>query len=300
MDWPFTLEGQTPREAERNPLLNFQTVTPGYFDTMRIPILRGRPIDERDREGQPGVVVVSESLARRAWPGQDAVGRRLKIPLPATEYHDAWLTVVGVAADARYRELSQARFDLYMSHRQSDHRAHHVVVRTAGETAAVTAAIVRAVREHDPEHPAPAVVPLTAAVGQALAVPRFAARVFAGFGMVSVLLAALGLYGLVAHSVGRRTREIGLRVALGARPRDVVRLVLREGLGPALAGVAAGLAGAALAVRLLQALLFGVRALDPLTFVSASVLLLAVAALAAAVPARRAVRVSPAAVLRQP
>jgi len=117
MDWTFTIEGQSEKDAERNPLLNFETVTPGYFRTMGIPLTRGRAFDERDRDGQPGVVIVSDALARRYWPGQDPIGKRLKIPLPPTAYHNAWLTVVGVAGDARYRELTATRLDLYMPHR---------------------------------------------------------------------------------------------------------------------------------------------------------------------------------------
>ncbi len=300
MDWPFTVEGQSAKDAERNPLLNFETVTPDYFCTMGIPIRQGRAFDERDREGRPGVVIVSEALARRYWPGQDPIGKRLKIPLPPTEYDNAWLTVVGVAGDARYRELTATRLDLYMPHRQSDHRPHHVVLRTRGDTAGLPAAILRVLREDDPDQPAPEVVALTHVVSAALGGPRFAARVLSAFGLLALLLAALGLYGLVAYSVGRRTREIGVRVTLGARPLHVARLVLGDGLRPALAGVAVGLAGAALGARLLSKLLFGVGPMDPLTLAGASALLVVVAALATALPARRALGVDPAATLREP
>ena len=300
MDWPFTVEGQSAKDAERNPLLNFETVTPDYFRTMGIPIRQGRAFDERDREGRPGVVIVSETLARRYWSGQDPIGKRLKIPLPPTEYHDTWLTVVGVAGDTRYRELTATRLDLYMPHRQSDHRSHHVVLRTRGETAGLPAAILRVLRELDPDQPAPEIVALTDVVSAALGGPRFAARVLSAFGLVALLLAALGLYGLVTYSVGRRTREIGVRVTLGARPLHVACLVLGEGLRPALAGVVLGLVGAALAARLVSRLLFGVGPMDALTLAGASALLVAVAALAAALPARRALSVEPAATLREP
>jgi putative ABC transport system permease protein len=300
MDWPFTVEGQSPKDAERNPLLNFETVTPDYFRTMGIPVRQGRAFDERDREGQPGVVVVGESLARRAWPGQDPVGKRVKIPLPGTEYDGQWLTVVGVAGDARYRELTATRLDLYMPHRQSDHRPHHVVLRTSAETAGLPAAILRVLREFDPEGPPPSIVAMSDALSVALGVPRFAARALSAFGLVALLLAALGLYGLVAYSVSRRTREIGVRVTLGARPHHVARLVLGEGLRPALAGVALGLAGVLVASRLLAKLLFGIGPTDGLTLTGASVLLVAVAGLAVAVAARRALAVDPATTLREP
>ena len=300
MDWPFTVEGQSAKDAERNPLLNFETVTPDYFRTMGIPLRKGRAFDDRDREGRPGVVIVGETLARRYWPGQDPIGKRLKIPLPPTEYHDAWLTVVGVAADARYRELTATRLDLYMPHRQSDHRLQHVVLRTRGGTAGLASAIRRVVRDLDPEQAAPEIVALDDAVSAALGGPRFAARVLSAFGAVSLALAALGLYGLVSDSVGRRTREIGVRVTLGARPLHVARLVLGEGLRPTLAGVTVGLAGAALAARLGSRLLYSVGPTDTLTLAGASALLVAAAALAAALPACRALRIQPAAALREP
>jgi putative ABC transport system permease protein len=299
MDWPFTVEGQSPKDAERNPLLNFETVTPDYFRVMGIPLKQGRAFDERDREGQPGVVVVSEALAQRYWPGQDPIGKRLKIPLPPTEYHEAWLTVVGVAGDARYRELQAARLDLYMPYRQSDHRPHHLVVRAHGDVAGLPAAVQRVVRELDPEQPAPEVVAMTSVVSAALGGPRFAARVFSAFALVALLLAGLGLYGLVAYSVGRRTREIGVRVALGARPTDVARLVLGEGLGLALLGLALGLAASLAGARLLSSLLFEIGPTDALTLAAASALLIAIAVLASALPARRALRVQPAVALRQ-
>ena len=300
MDWPFTVEGQSPKDAKRNPLVNFETVTPDYFRAMGIPLPRGRAFDERDRDGQPGVVIVSDALARRYWPGQDPIGKRLKIPLPPTPYHDAWLSVVGVASDARYRELTATRLDLYMSYLQSDHRTHHVVVRTRGESAGLEAAIHRTLRALDPEQPAPRVVAMTDAVQEALAGPRFAARVLTAFALVALLLAALGLYGLIAYAVGRRTREIGLRVALGARPLDIAGLVLREGLVPAALGVAIGLGGAGFAAHLVSKLLFGVHPTDAGTLAGACLLLLCVAALAAALPARHALRVEPWVALREP
>ena len=299
MDWPFSVEGQSPKDAERNPLVNFETVTPDYFRVMRIRLKQGRAFDERDREGQPGVVVVSETLAQRAWPGQDPIGKRLKIPLPPTEYHQAWLTVVGVAGDARYRELRATRLDLYMPYRQSDHRPHHVVVRATGDVASLPAALQRVVRELDPEEAAPEVVLMTDAVAAALGGPRFAALVFSAFALVALLLASLGLYGLIAYSVSRRTREIGVRVALGARPRDVSRLVLVEGLKLGFLGLALGLAASLAGARLLSRLLFGVGPTDALTLLAASALLIAIALLASVLPARRALRVQPAVALRQ-
>ena len=277
MDWPFTIEGQSAAEAERNPLVNFETVTPDYFRVMRMALRSGRAFEDGDREGRPGVVIVSRALARRYWPGQDPIGKRLKIPLPPTEYHDRWLTVVGVADDARYRELTATRLDLYMSYRQSDHRPHHVVVRSRDATAGTAAAVTRIVRGLNPGQPAPGVIAMTDVVAAAVAIPRFAVRVLSAFAVAAVLLACLGLYGLVAGSVGRRTREIGMRLILGARPIAIVRLVLGEGLRPTVAGVVLGLAGGLAAGRIATSLLFGVAPTDPVAIVSACGLLLLVA-----------------------
>jgi len=298
MDWPFTVEGQSAKDAERNPLLNFETVSPGYFETMGIPLVRGRDFTDSDREGRPGVVVISEALARRFWPDRDPVGERIKIPLPPTEFDGEWLRIVGVAGDARYRELQATRYDLYMSYQQSDHVSQHLVVRTAGGVGPVAPLVRHAIQELSPDLPAPEVTPMTRVVSEALGGPRFAARLFSAFALVALLLAALGLYGLLAWSVSRRTREIGVRVALGARPVHVARLVLGEGITLTAAGLAVGLLVALLSARALSALLYGVEPTDGFTLAAASMLLLAIATLACAVPARRALRMDPVAALR--
>jgi putative ABC transport system permease protein len=275
-----------------------ETVSADYFRTMRIPVLRGRAFTDADTEGQPGVVVLGESMTRRYWPGQDPVGKRIKIPLPDTEYDGKWLTVVGVVGDARYRELRTGRLDLYMSYLQANHRMLHVMARTTGEPTSVAPAVRAAVRAIDGGMPVDDVVPMTRVVEEALGGPRFAARVFGAFAVVAALLAALGLYGLLAYSVTRRRREIGVRVALGARPADVSRLVLREGMAVAWLGIAIGLGGAIAGARLLRALLYGVDPLDPPTFVAVPVLLAAVALAACVLPVRRANGVNPVEALR--
>jgi putative ABC transport system permease protein len=261
-------------------------------------VQRGRVFTDADVEGQPGVVVLGDSMARRCWPGQDPIGKRLQIPLPGTPYDKKWLTVVGVVDDARYREIQKTRLDLYMSYLQANHRMEHVVARTSGEPLAAAPAIRAAVRAIDPGLPVDDVVPMTRVVEEALGGPRFAARLFGAFAVVAVLLAALGLYGLLAYSVTRRTREIGVRVALGARPADVSRLVLREGMALALAGIVIGLGAAAATARLLRSLLYGVEPLDPATFAAVPLLLAAVAATACLLPVRRARGLDPVEALR--
>jgi len=297
-DFPFTVEGQSEAEAGRNPLVNLQAVSDDYFRTMGIVVKKGRVFTEGDVEGQPGVVVVSESLARRYWPGQDPIGKQLKVPQWKSPYDNVWLSVIGVVGDARYRELQSTRLDLYMSYLQGDHPTGSLMVRTRQEPTAVAAAVREAVWSMDRDKAPPATITMTRAVSEALAGPRFATRVFGAFALVALLLAALGLYGLLAYSVTWRTREIGLRVALGARPRDVGRLVLREGLVLTLSGIALGLVVAGAATRLLESLLYGVRPTDGLTFAAVAALLLAVAGLACGLPLRRALGVDPVVALR--
>ncbi|HEV7501391.1 MAG TPA: FtsX-like permease family protein, partial [Vicinamibacteria bacterium] len=207
--------------------------------------------------------------------------------------------VVGVVADARYRELRTGRLDFYMSYLQANHRVQHLVVRTrAADPTSVAPEIRAIVRQLDPGLPLDDVIAMRHVVDEALGGPRFAARVFGAFAAVAVLLSALGLYGLLAYSVTRRTREIGVRVALGARPVDVGRLVLREGMRLAFLGIALGLCGAGTAAGVLRALLYGVEPLDPLTFALVPLLLAAVAALACLLPVWRARGVDPVEALR--
>jgi putative ABC transport system permease protein len=297
-DFPFTIEGQTDADAQKNPSVNLEAVSADYFRTMGIAVRRGRVFTEADAEGRPGVVVIGESLARRGWPGQDPLGKRLKVPQWKSPYHDAWLEVVGVVADARYRDMTSTRLDLYMSHLQSDHRTGALMVRTRASPATVAPAVAEAVWSMDRNQARPKVITMTGVVWEALAIPRFATRVFGAFAFVAVGLAALGLYGLIAYSVTSRTREIGVRVALGARPGDVASLVVREGVGLALTGIALGLACAAAGTRYLGSLLYGVRATDAPTFAAVAAALLAVAVLACGLPLRRALAVDPAVALR--
>ena len=300
MDWPFTIEGQSAAEAERNPLVNFETVTPDYFRVMRIALRSGRAFEDGDREGRPGVVIVSHdagaTLLARAGPDRQAPEDPAAtdgVPRPLADGRGCSRRRAVPRADRHTARPLHVVSPIGPS--TASRRRAQPATRTAGTAAAVT----RIVRELNPGQPAPGVIAMTDVVAAAVAIPRFAVRVLSAFAMAAVLLACLGLYGLVAGSVGRRTREIGMRVILGARPIAIVRLVLGEGLRPTVAGVVLGLAGGLAAGRIATSLLFGVAPTDPVAIVSACCLLLFVALGAMVVPARRALRLQPAETLRE-
>ena len=279
-------------------LISLLAVSHDYFTTMGMRRLAGRGFTDADREGQPGVVLVSESFARRAWPGAAAVGRRLKMPLPNTPYSQQWLTVIGVVADARYRELERARLDVYVSHLQAAIPLSSLMVRTRIDPATVTSAVREAVRAMDPNVPVVAAMRMSDVVTARLAPRLFTAQLFATFALVALTLAVLGLYALLANAVTSRTREIGIRLAMGARPADIRREVTRWGLGLIGVGLLFGLSTALAGGRVIDSLLYGVDARDPLTLTVAPLALLAAAALGCALPAARASMVDPAVVLR--
>jgi putative ABC transport system permease protein len=294
-------EGQATKERETNPAVNYQVVTPGYFRAMGIPLRAGREFDERDTDGAPPVVVVAEATARRLWPGEDAVGKRIATHGTPQEKDGSWrwATVVGLVPDARYRGLADVRLDLYVPFEQSPFPVQYVVIRTASDPAPLAAAIRQVVRGLDKDLPVTGVASLGAIVDGALGGPRFRAVLIAAFAFLALLLAAVGIWGVVAWSVAQRAQEIGLRMALGARAPEVVRHVVAQGLAPALAGVAVGLAVAWTSSRALSTLLFGIPPDDPSTFAAVAALLLGVATGASLLPAWRAARLDPVAALRE-
>ncbi|MET0556929.1 MAG: ABC transporter permease [Vicinamibacteria bacterium] len=287
-------EGQEfPRGQE--PIAEFRVVTPGYFRALDIPLLRGRTLEERDAEAAGRVVLVNDALARRFWPGEDAVGRRLRMGSGEP------LSVVGVVGDVRNVALAQdTRPELYLP-AQEDYvgmlrTASLVVHGRAG--ASVAGALRAAVAAVDPEQPLYDVLPMSDVITASIADRRLNLALVGGFAAVALLLAALGVYGVISYTVAQSTREIGIRMSLGAQRRDVFRLVVGQGALLAGVGMAAGLAGALALTRLMASLLFTVGARDPLTFVAAPLLLLLVALVACAVPALRATRVQPVMALR--
>lgn len=304
-DWSFLREGRfslPPRQDEWN-LAYWQAVGPGYFETMRMPVLQGRGIEAGDRTAAPGVAVVNRTLARQAWPGEEAIGQRLLMGGGATD--SVWRTVVGIVGDVRHRGLdAEPRPEIYLPHAQfpagtgTPLRTLRVVLRTEGDPAALAAPLRAAVAELDADIPLTEVQTMEEALGVWAAERRLTMLVVAGFALLALALGAVGVYGVVAHLVTQRTREIGIRIALGAVPREILGLVLSQGVRLAGLGIAVGLLGALAASRLLTRLLFEVEPTDTATFVATAAVLALVAVAASLIPAARAVRTDPVDALR--
>jgi predicted permease len=281
----------------------FGVVGPGHFAAFGIPILRGREFTPEDRAGAPEVAIVNETFALRFWPGEDPIGRTIKL----RGEDGPPVTVVGLAKDSKYRTLAEAPTPFYYLPVLQDYGfvtryarlfSLHVVVRGTGEPGTTTRAVAAALREIDPRLPVYPAKPMTEHLGLSVLPSRVASALFAAFGVLGLLLASLGVYGVVAYSVAQRTQEMGVRMALGARGRDVLVLVLGDGLLLAGVGVLAGAALAAALAPAMRTLLYGLSPFDPVTFVAVPALLVVVALAASTLPARRAARVDPVIALR--
>ncbi|MDF1506134.1 ABC transporter permease, partial [Roseisolibacter sp. H3M3-2] len=306
----FLVEGRPAPRRDEAPSAVFRLVRPGYFRAMRLPVLAGRDVTAADEARGARVVVVNERLARRHWPGASALGRRIALgDDPATA---DWFTVVGVVRNVQQGDWSQPTTEeMYfpvVAPAAGDTAARAagvlnpsamtLVVRTAGDPRAAAARVEAVVHALDRDVPVADVITLEDAVAERVTQPRFYVVLLGAFAALAVVLAAVGVYGVIAYSVARRTREIGIRLALGAAPGAPFRLVVGEGMRMALGGGAVGLAAALVATRWLRSLLFGVAPTDPATFGAAALVLAAVALAACSVPAWRASRVSPMAALR--
>jgi putative ABC transport system permease protein len=295
------LEGQPDtRQAERqNPTLNYQVATPGYFRAMRIQIRNGRPFNGQDTPGSTRVALVGETAARRLWPGQDPVGKRMSLPTFRPDGPPrAWRTVVGVVSDVRYRGIDDVRLDVYDAALQSSTAASDIVVRASGDTRRAAAAVQAEARRLDPRVVIDRLTTMDAIVSRAVAPWRFGVWMFTVFAALALALATVGLFSLVSLDVAQRHREFAVRLALGARRRDIVRPVLFLAGERALAGIALGLLLSMAVARVIGSMLFGVHGLDATTYAAVVALLVAVVAVAAYLPARRAASVDPMTLLR--
>jgi putative ABC transport system permease protein len=304
--FPFSVEGRPKPRPGEAPTATYRVVFPGYFHTMRIPLLRGRDIDDADRLGAPNVVIVNEYMAARHWPGDNPIGKRISLD------DSTWTTVVGIAKnDIRHDWAAPPEEEMFLPFFQQrgylkgsgPSGSMTLVARLACDRSACDAAslappIARAVRGLDRKIPISQVETMSSVVADATAESRFYLVLLAAFAIVAVALAAVGIYGVMSYAVSRRTREIGIRIALGATPSTVLRIVIGHGMLVVGLGAAAGTALALVLTRLMSRLLYGVSAGDPVTFVTVTTLLSAVALAASAAPARRATRVDAVRALR--
>ncbi|HEY7505021.1 MAG TPA: ABC transporter permease [Gemmatimonadales bacterium] len=296
--YSFSVEGQPFAEPQQRPSSSFNVVTPGYFSALDIPLLQGRDFTEQDGWDSPYVAVVNQTLARRFWPNQSAVGKRLTFDDEPDEPGD-WLTVIGVVGDSRHLTLvDDVMPQIYAPEAQVGLEEMALLVRTPLDPQTVAPAIRELVASLDPEVPVSEIYQLTRLRDESISTDRFRTLLLGGFGALALGLAIIGVYGVISYGVVQRTREIGIRVALGARRAEILRLVIGEGLLTVAGGIAAGLVAGAALSRLLVTLLFQVKPWDPATFASIAVVIAGVALGACVLPARRALRVDPASTLR--
>jgi len=293
----FEIEGQPPVGATDRPSTNFYAVNDGYFRAMRIPLVRGRVPNDRDTASTPPVSVVNEQMARKYFPNEDPIGRRIRV----SQGQGAWSEIVGIVGDVKQYGLdSKTTAQVYQPYRQHAYFTGYTLVikGRSADSAAVVQGLRAAVRGLDSGVPAARVRTLESIVSDSIGSERFATVLIGLFGAAALLLAAIGLYGMLAYTVGQRSQEFAIRVAHGADRMAVLRLVLGEGVRMALVGIGIGLAGAVLGRRFMAGLLFGIDAGDPMTYVAVAASLLAVALVATAIPALRATKVDPIIALR--
>ena len=300
----FLIEGHPTAPGSPAPWGNIRYITPGYFAALRIPILRGRAFTGDDRLSTEKVAVIDEDMARRYWPHQDPIGQKIR---PINE--SIWATVVGVVGNIRFSQLAGEESSsgsvqrsgagtYYFSMYQTNAPMGFITVRTSGDPASLAGTIRSAVRDVDPAQPVHDLQTMDQRIRESMGPQRFSTTLLAVFAAIAILLAAVGLYGVISYSVAQRTHEIGIRMALGARPSGIARLVLADALKLAGWGTALGIAAGLALTRFLSSLLYGAKPDDPITFVGVSLILIAVALLACYIPARRAAKVDPMVALR--
>jgi len=286
----YHAEGQPPSRPEALPYAEVSAVSPGYFRTMGIRIVRGRDFDTRDRPGSPPVAVVDERFAARYWPGEDPVGKRVRFG--GHDSNSPWMEVVGVVGPVRLASAdAESGLQIYIPHVHDNDLAYAVVIRMAPGAPAVDRAVRRAVLALDPGQPVSRATPMTELVAATTGRRTVPAALVTFFAAAASVLAAVGVFGVLSAVIGERRREIGVRMALGARAWQVRALVVGQGMARVAVGAALGLAGAAAAGGLLRGWLYGVSPLDPAVYIGALVLIMATGLVAALVPAQRAARV---------
>jgi putative ABC transport system permease protein len=289
---PYTVEGRPPVPIDQAFDDDFRRVNRNYFSAMRIPFLRGRNFTEQEVREGARVVIISDLLSRQVFPNEEPIGKRLVMALGNEPYE-----IIGIVGDIRHRALETAPFAaMYMPNNRSPFM--NLVVRTKGDPANLVGPVRNEVRTIDPDQPVAAVRTMKEWMDTAVAGPRYRTALLALFALVALVLASTGIYGVMSYSVSQRTHEIGVRMALGARRSDVLRLVVRQGMSLVLIGVGLGVIGAIALTRVMSSLLFGVTAKDPITFVGVALLLTFVAFVACYLPARRATKVDPLVALR--
>jgi putative ABC transport system permease protein len=292
----FNLEGRTA-DASDPPVAYYNGVSPDYFQTMMVPLLKGRTFSELDMRGSQNVVIVNYTLARRYFSDGDAIGKR--ITLEDNPKEEDWVTIVGVVGDTKPRELrSEPVAELYMPYKQQPERGMSLMIRYRDGGSGVAAAVRNEVLALDKDQPVYSIRTLDSVLSESVATPRFRTLLLGIFAGVALILAGVGIYGVISYAVSQRTQEIGIRMALGAQAADVLTLVIKGGMTLALIGVALGLAGAFALTRLMTTLLFNVRPTDVATFATVSIGLLIVALFACFIPAWRATKVDPLVALR--
>jgi putative ABC transport system permease protein len=292
------IAGRSEPPPGQEPIIVTRMISPGYFETMGIPLVSGRQLTDHDTEKSPNVVVISETMARRYWPGEDAIGKRIAAGRVTSDAD--WIQVIGVVKDVHQFELSaDPKPQMYLSYRQAEFFwPEDLVVRTDVDPASLAATVRNAVWEIDKEQPVSNIRTMEDILADSIARQRFSMLLLGVFAGVALLLAAVGIYGVMSYSVAQRTHEIGIRMALGAQTSAVLKLAVGYGLKLVVAGVVIGLVAAFVLTRLMSTLLFGITATDPATFALISLLLIAVAAIASYIPARRATKVDPLIALR--
>jgi putative ABC transport system permease protein len=292
----FEIEGRPPSVGRDRKVAGITWITPGYFKVLRIPLKSGRAFDDRDRAGSPQVIIINARAAERYFPGEQPVGRRIRF---GTGEEEPALEIVGVVGNTRGYGLGQApEPEIYVPHAQTSIPFMSLLVRTTGDASALLGALRSEIAALDQGLPTGELTPLERAIHEQLAPSRFRTILLSGFAAAALLLAGIGVYGLISYSVAQRTSEIGVRVAMGASRGEVRSLIMRNGLALAAGGLGIGLIFALLASRWLSALLFGIEPADPFTMATVIAVLFAVALLASYLPARRAMRIDPATALR--